>query len=171
MPRLMQTQYTSPRTHQSGVLLSQLLASLHLVNVLPPQPIYQTLLFEFFEGLVPRLNLSLVSNCFWFTSADEEVTGGNIQLSLSINNIPFVNMPLDLCDAVQQAGLSCPLSKGNHSISVTEEIPDLAPPVSPCGFGLLVRFCQVTKTLRSTWKLVTLLLVVVNHNWCHIIYL
>ena len=62
-------------------------------------------------------------------------------------------MPLDLCDAVQQAGLSCPLSKGNHSISVTEEIPDLAPPVSPCGFGLLVRFCQVTKTLRSTWKL------------------
>ena len=34
MPRLTQTQCTSTQTHQSGVLLSQLLASLHLVNVL-----------------------------------------------------------------------------------------------------------------------------------------
>ena len=98
------------------------------------------------------MNLSLVSNCSWFISADEEVTGGNIQLTLSINNIPFVNLPLDLCDAAQQAGLSCPLSKGNHSVSISEDIPYLAPPVSPmgsCGFGLLARFCQVT------WKLVT----------------
>ena len=59
---------------------------------------------------------------------DEEVTGGNIQLTLSINNIPFVNLPLDLCDAAQQAGLSCPLSKGNHSVSISEDIPYLAPP-------------------------------------------
>ena len=58
------------------------------------------------------------------------MTGGNIQLSLSINNIPFVNMPLDLCDAAEQAGLNCPLSKGNHSISITEDVPHLAPPVS-----------------------------------------
>ena len=39
-------------------------------------------------------------------------------------------MPLDLCDAAEQAGLNCPLSKGNHSISITEDIPYLAPPVS-----------------------------------------
>jgi len=79
------------------------------------------------------VQLPLIGNCCWFISADEEVTGGNIQLSLSINNIPFVNMPLDLCDAAQQAGLSCPLYKGNHSISITEDIPYLAPPVSPMG--------------------------------------
>ena len=106
---------------------------------LPPQLIHQTLLFDFMRS-GSKTKSFLVSNCFWFTSADEEVTGGNIQLSLSINNVPFVNMPLDLCDAVLQAGLSCPLSKGNHSISVTEVIPDLAPPVSPMGSLLVLTY-------------------------------
>ena len=69
-------------------------------------------------------------------------------------------MPLDLCDAAQQAGLSCPLYKGNHSINVTKDIPYLAPPVSPMGsYGLdywwgFVRWCR---TLRSTRKLILLL--------------
>jgi len=77
------------------------------------------------------LKLPLIGNYCWFISADEEVTGGNIQLSFSVNSIPFLNRPLDLCDVAQQTGLSCPLSKGNHFISISKDIPFLAPPVSP----------------------------------------
>ena len=60
----------------------------------------------------------------------EQVTSGKIKVNLDINKIPFIAMSLDLCNTISQAGLSCPISAGSHTLSLSQQIPDEAPSVS-----------------------------------------
>ena len=60
----------------------------------------------------------------------EQVTGGELKVNLAINKVPFISTNLDLCDTISQAGLSCPISSGSHTLTVTQQIPDEAPSVS-----------------------------------------
>jgi hypothetical protein len=60
----------------------------------------------------------------------EQVTSGEMKVNLAINKIPFISTNLDLCSTISQAGLSCPISAGSHSLSLTVQIPDEAPAVS-----------------------------------------
>ena len=66
---------------------------------------------------------------FLCTSTDEEVTGGQIEIDLKWGIFP-INQKVDLCDALKQAGRSCPLQAGTQTISVVQTIPGDAPSVS-----------------------------------------
>ena len=60
---------------------------------------------------------------------DEEVTGGQIEIDLKWGFLP-INQKVDLCDAIKEAGKSCPLQAGTQTISVKQPIPGEAPSVS-----------------------------------------
>ena len=62
-------------------------------------------------------------------TAEEEVTGGQLKIVLKIDNIEFINTELQLCDIASEAGLTCPIKEGVHTLEVKQEIPDEAPRV------------------------------------------
>lgn len=64
---------------------------------------------------------------------NEQVTSGELKVNLAINKIPFISTNLDLCDTISQAGLSCPISAGSHTLTVSQQIPDEAPSGSYTG--------------------------------------
>ena len=61
----------------------------------------------------------------------EEVTSGQIKISLNYGTIPIINETLDLCDLITQINKRCPL-KGDMTINVkeSEALPDYLPSVS-----------------------------------------
>ena len=63
------------------------------------------------------------------TTTGEEVTGGQIEISLKWGFLP-IDQKVDLCDALKQAGKSCPLEPGTQTLSVVQTIPSEAPSVS-----------------------------------------
>ena len=63
-----------------------------------------------------------------FASA-EQITSGQIKVSAKYGIIPVYDSTLDLCDIADQAGLSCPLASGDHSLEITKNLPSLVPSV------------------------------------------
>ena len=64
-------------------------------------------------------------------SADEEVTGGSVNVSVVYNNIlPFYKGTFDLCELVQDTKKSCPVPKGIFDITVGTKVPKGVPAVS-----------------------------------------
>ena len=64
------------------------------------------------------------------TIAVEDVTGGEVKVNLAIDKIPFISTEFDLCDIASDAKLSCPIKAGQHTLFVSQSIPDEAPSVS-----------------------------------------
>ena len=61
---------------------------------------------------------------------DEEVTGGQVKVSLKYGVIPIYSSTMDLCDLVMQlTSLKCPLAKGDHDVDIKQTIPGDAPSV------------------------------------------
>ena len=60
---------------------------------------------------------------------DETVTGGDIEVSLKWGFLP-IDQKVNLCDALKEAGKSCPLQPGAQTLSVEQTIPGDAPSVS-----------------------------------------
>ncbi len=63
---------------------------------------------------------------------EENLSSGEVQVSLNYGNIPIVNETLDLCDLVIQIGEKCPLNKKRIKFKVTKSLPDYIPSVSLC---------------------------------------
>ena len=61
----------------------------------------------------------------------EDVTGGKVKLNTTIDNVSMLTQDLDLCDTIDQVDLECPLKKGSHMAAISEDLPDVIPPVSP----------------------------------------
>lgn len=58
---------------------------------------------------------------------DEEVTGGKIEIKAKYGIIPVYSGTLDLCDTLKEVDMECPIKKGDQTIVVNEEIPDVIP--------------------------------------------
>lgn len=80
--------------------------------------------FRIITGILPWLSLSTV-----LIVLAEQVTGGTVKVNLDIDKIPFISLNLDLCELLSDAGLSCPVSAGPQTLTVSQEIPDEAPSV------------------------------------------
>ena len=73
------------------------------------------------------------------------MTNGTVAISLKWEIITVVDETLNLCDVAKDAGLSCPLAIGTHSVKATETIPGIAPPVRSmlCCVRILLKCCAV----------------------------
>lgn len=60
---------------------------------------------------------------------EEQITSGHIQVKIKYGIITVYDETLDLCDIGEQAGLTCPLAAGDHSIKITENVPSIVPSV------------------------------------------
>ena len=67
----------------------------------------------------------LVHYIFFLVYADEDVTGGEIDVNLKWGFIPF-NKQIDLCSVLKP----CLMKAGNGSYSINEEVPGGIPGVS-----------------------------------------
>ena len=66
-----------------------------------------------------------------YSSIEEEVTSGEVKLSLKYGSIPIVDETLDFCDLVTQINKQCPLKKGPLKIDFAkQQLPDYIPSVS-----------------------------------------
>ena len=72
----------------------------------------------------------------------EDVTGGKIKLSISFDNIQVVNEELDLCETLPEIDLECPLKKGTHTVSTTQNLPDSIPSVSPQAWKVMAHLVK-----------------------------
>ena len=59
----------------------------------------------------------------------EAVTNGTIAVKVKWLIITVVDETLDLCTVAKEAGLSCPIAAGTHSVKITATIPSIAPSV------------------------------------------
>ena len=58
------------------------------------------------------------------------MTSGSIKVDAKLDGVELYSGTLDLCDTIQQAGLSCPVSAGQHTVKVDNiKIPGIAPRV------------------------------------------
>eukprot|EP00992_Anisonema_acinus_P000708 TRINITY_DN10259_c0_g1_i1.p2 TRINITY_DN10259_c0_g1~~TRINITY_DN10259_c0_g1_i1.p2 ORF type:complete len:144 (-),score=33.31 TRINITY_DN10259_c0_g1_i1:47-478(-) len=55
----------------------------------------------------------------------QEVTGGDIHVSAKLDGIPVLTKQFDLCDALKQANLTCPIPKGPAQVALTVDIPSI----------------------------------------------
>ena len=62
--------------------------------------------------------------------AEEEVTGGKIEVEAKYGIIPIYSGTLDLCATVGEIGLSCPIASGDRTLSTNQTIPSVVPSVS-----------------------------------------
>ena len=77
------------------------------------------------------INFSYVGIIFYSNLyVDEEVTGGSIKVAVKYGIIPIYSSTFELCGEVPKVDLTCPLSKGNHTIDLKETIPSEVPDVS-----------------------------------------
>lgn len=70
------------------------------------------------------------------------VTNGTIAVKVKWSIITVFDETLNLCDVAKDAGLSCPIAAGTHSVKVTETIPSIAPSVRE--IDLPSMFCYVS---------------------------
>ena len=70
------------------------------------------------------------------------VTNGTIAVKVKWLIITVFDETLNLCDVAKDAGLSCPIAAGTHSVKVTETIPSIAPSVRE--IDLPSMFCFVS---------------------------
>ena len=66
-----------------------------------------------------------------YSLIEEEVTSGEVKLSLKYGRIPIVYETLNFCDLVTQVNKQCPLKKGPFRINSDKHyLPDYMPSVS-----------------------------------------
>ena len=53
-----------------------------------------------------------------------------MKLNISIDGVNVVDQQLDLCVALPQVNLMCPLKMGSHTLSISVDLPDSIPSVS-----------------------------------------
>ena len=63
-------------------------------------------------------------------SADEEVTGGTVKVSLMYSFLPVYKHTFDLCELLQYVKKDCPVPRGILDISVDVKVPMDIPRVS-----------------------------------------
>ena len=68
-------------------------------------------------------------------SADEEVTGGSVKVSLMYGFLPIYKHTFDLCQLLQDVKKSCPVPKGILDVTVGTKLPMDVPGVSWPGKG------------------------------------
>ena len=61
---------------------------------------------------------------------EEQVTSGEIEVKVKYVATTVVNQKSDLCESVKKNGLSCPLSAGEQTMTISQTIPGYAPLVS-----------------------------------------
>ena len=77
-----------------------------------------------------QLWLQFISLHLIFLCIEEEVTSGKIKVNLKYVATPAFSAEPDLCNVVEENGLSCPLSAGEHTMTTSTTIPGYAPLVS-----------------------------------------
>lgn len=105
-----------------------------------------------------------------FLHVVEEVTSGNVKVSLNYGTIPVVDETLDLCDLVTQVDKQCPLQKGPFPLKITANIPDYVPTVSNLFIVkshevLTLNICIHMSMCRVSTKAKLLLLIRMERNW------
>ena len=60
----------------------------------------------------------------------DDVTGGHVNLNISLNGVHLLTESLDLCETLPQMNLDCPLEMGPHVASFSLNLPSLLPSVS-----------------------------------------
>ena len=63
-------------------------------------------------------------------SADEEVTGGSVMVSIMYGFLPIYKHTFDLCQLLQNVKKSCPVLKGILDVTVDTKLPMDVPAVS-----------------------------------------
>ena len=59
------------------------------------------------------------------TKLDENVTSGAVHVDLIWNDsVVFFNDTISLCELATDVGISCPITKGVHSYTVMQPLPD-----------------------------------------------
>ena len=61
--------------------------------------------------------------------SDEEVTSGKMSILITMGQLPF-QQDYDLCEIMDDYGLSCPVKQGKFSFGLTMNIPGYVPSVS-----------------------------------------
>ncbi|XP_064399083.1 putative phosphatidylglycerol/phosphatidylinositol transfer protein DDB_G0282107 [Halichondria panicea] len=56
------------------------------------------------------------------------ITGGKINVTASLDNVPLLEKIFDLCSESSIIGVNCPLTSGQRTLSAKPTITDLAPP-------------------------------------------
>lgn len=57
--------------------------------------------------------------------AEEEVTGGNVKVSVKLDGIPLYSDTIALCDILSQERMSCPVKPFSGFNSTTVTLPDV----------------------------------------------
>ncbi len=73
-------------------------------------------------------NVSLYSMHVYHTD-NTMITGGKINVTASLDNVPLLEKIFDLCSESSIIGVNCPLTSGQRTLSAKPTITDLAPPV------------------------------------------
>lgn len=60
----------------------------------------------------------------------EEVSSGNVDINVTIDNVSVVTESFDLCAIIPEVNLMCPLAKGGHIAAITVDLPEDIPGVS-----------------------------------------
>ncbi|XP_065914200.1 putative phosphatidylglycerol/phosphatidylinositol transfer protein DDB_G0278295 [Dysidea avara] len=58
---------------------------------------------------------------------NKEITSGEIKVTVTYNDIQLLDKTYDVCELVEKSGDQCPISTGNKTMSITEEIPSDLP--------------------------------------------
>ena len=62
--------------------------------------------------------------------SEEELTGGEVKVSVKYGIITIFSNTLDLCTLLKDAGFTCPLAPKTYEGSLTQMIPNAIPAVS-----------------------------------------
>ena len=79
----------------------------------------------------------------------ENVTGGTVKLQIKVDGVEIVNQDMDLCDALSQVTLMCPLGPGNHTAAITTTLPNDVPDVRQSIYNICVMCLRVNKAKFS----------------------
>ena len=70
-------------------------------------------------------------------TADEQVTGGQVEVKLSYGEVPLFHQLIDLCKLLEQVNITCPVKVGPvNNVLVKTKIPQEAPSVSLSNSGV-----------------------------------
>jgi hypothetical protein len=90
-----------------------------------------------------KLTLSCSGKTLTITASgtlEEDVEeGAKVHLQVKFGLITLINQEADLCDQVKNVDLSCPLKKGDMTLTKEVDLPAQIPPVCTRFFGLGAR--------------------------------
>ena len=68
--------------------------------------------------------------CIYAITIGEEVTGGNIVVDIKYHGFKLKEITENVCDAAKETGKSCPIEPGTQTLTISQELPSIAPSVS-----------------------------------------